>query len=54
MVEARAMLALSILDHRMACRDRYTGQARIDFVAEAVAQARAALNGATIDELIAR
>jgi len=52
--ERRALLCLSILDHRLAVRDRYTGAARDAFVAEAVAQARAALDGATITEIALR
>jgi hypothetical protein len=50
--ESAAMLCLSILDQRMATRDRYEGAERALFIAEAVREARMALDGATIDQIL--
>lgn len=52
-MEARALLALGVLDHRMAARDRYEGEARDAFIAQAVHDARAALDGATVGQIAA-
>lgn len=52
--ESAAMLCLSILDQRMATRNRYDGAARAHHVAEAVREARMALDGATIDDILER
>ena len=53
-VVRRLVLALSILDHRVNTRDRYHGPARDRFLRDALTQARAALDGATIETLEAR
>lgn len=50
--EAGAWLAYSILDHRLATRDRYEGAERAAYIAEAVRQARMALDGFTIDQIL--
>lgn len=50
--ENRALLALGILDHRMSVRDRYEGAERASFVAEAVREARMALDGASIETIL--
>lgn len=50
--ESRALLALSVLDHRMATRDRYEGPQRDQFIAEAIREARLALDGATIETIL--
>ena len=52
--ERAAMLALSILDHRMAVRDQYVGAERDAFIARAVEDARLALDGASIETLATR
>lgn len=51
-VESRALLALSVLDHRMATRDRYVGAERDAFIAEAIHEARMALDGMTIETIL--
>jgi hypothetical protein len=51
-VEDRAMLGYSILDHRMAVRDRYEGAQRAAFVVDAIREACMALNGATIETIL--
>jgi len=50
--EQRLMLCLSIADHRASIRDRYEGAERAAFVAEAIREARMALDGATIDQIL--
>lgn len=51
-MERRMLLALSVLDHRIATRDRHEGPARDAHIAQAFAEARAALDGATIDQIL--
>lgn len=51
-LEARLLLCLSIVDHRIATRDRHEGPARDAHIAQAYAEARAALDGATIDQIL--
>lgn len=50
--ESRALLALGILDHRMATRDRYEGAERESFIEQAITEASMALNGASIDDIL--
>jgi hypothetical protein len=51
-VEARLALCLSIVDQRFARRDRLTGEARSRYLHQALAEARAALDGASIDQIL--
>ena len=50
--ENAAMLCYSILDHRLSIRDRYDGAERAAFIAEAVREARMALDGASIETIL--
>lgn len=51
-LEQRLLLVLSIVDHRIATRDRYDGPARDAHIEQAYAEARAALDGASIDQIL--
>jgi hypothetical protein len=54
-VEGRALLALSILDHRMATRDRFTDPAaRNAYIQQAIHDARMALDGASVAQILAQ
>jgi hypothetical protein len=46
------MLALGILDHRMAVRDRYEGAALDDYLKRTLHDAVMALGGASIEQLL--
>jgi hypothetical protein len=50
--ESRVLLALSVLDWRAAVRDRYEGAEREAFLEQAITEARMALDGASIDEIL--
>lgn len=50
--ENAAMLCYSILDHRLARRDQYEGVERTAYVAEAIREARLALDGASIETIL--
>jgi hypothetical protein len=52
LIEARLMLCLSVLDHRLAQRDQYEGAARAAYLELAHAEARAALDGKTIEQIL--
>jgi hypothetical protein len=52
--EQRLLLALSVLDHRAATRRRYEGTERAEFIAGAIQEARMALDGATIEQILVR
>jgi hypothetical protein len=54
-VEGRALLALSILDHRMATRDRHADpDKRRAYIIRAIDDARLALDGATVGQILAQ
>lgn len=54
-VEARALLALGVLDHRLATRDRFADpDKRRAYIAQAIRDARAALDGATVGQILAQ
>lgn len=46
------MLALGILDHRMAVRDRYQGDALADYLERVLHDTVMALNGASIEQIL--
>jgi hypothetical protein len=51
-LESRLMLALGILDHRMALRDRYQGDALDDYLERVLHDTVMALNGASIEQIL--
>ncbi len=54
-VEGRALLALSVLDHRMATRGRHADpDKRRAYIEQAIRDARAALDGASVGQILAQ
>jgi hypothetical protein len=54
-VEGRALLALSILDHRLSTRDRHADpDKRRAYITEAIHAARMALDGASVGQILAQ